>query len=421
MQVQNRIFRKVSLERLSSPEQLDMMMQVISPKGWIALMSLGGLVLVAILWGIYGSIPTKVSGKCILIQSGGLAGVTTQSGGRITEILVKVGDLVKKGDPIARLAQPELMDRLKTAQARLHELDTHQQQLRSYSAEGGYLESAYQEQERKNLESELQILKNKTRVMAERVETQQKLLQQGLITKHAFLSSRIDLSSAELELGNVKSRLKGASIRKLEGKKQKQNELNVIENQISEAQRGVDTLLLDISFSTRITTPYAGRIVEIKTDEGMLVAPGGAIVTIEPLESSGNGIEAVVYLAATDGKKVKVGMEAQIIPSTVKREEYGFIKGVVASVADYPASPEGMMKVLENQQLATDLAGGVLPIEMRAKLITEDNLSGFKWSSSVGPPIKVAAGTICKADVTVKRQRPITLAIPFLKKKMGLD
>ena len=37
------IFRKVALERLSSPEQLDQLMQVTSPKGWLALAGLGAL------------------------------------------------------------------------------------------------------------------------------------------------------------------------------------------------------------------------------------------------------------------------------------------------------------------------------------------------------------------------------------------
>ena len=38
------IFRKVALERLSSPEQLDQMVQVTNPKGWLALTGLGAIV-----------------------------------------------------------------------------------------------------------------------------------------------------------------------------------------------------------------------------------------------------------------------------------------------------------------------------------------------------------------------------------------
>ena len=77
--LQERLFRKVALERLSSPEQLDQLMRVISPLGWLALIPLLGLILMAVLWGWYGSVSTKVAGKCVLISPAGLADVTSLS------------------------------------------------------------------------------------------------------------------------------------------------------------------------------------------------------------------------------------------------------------------------------------------------------------------------------------------------------
>ena len=62
------IYRSAALERLSSPEELDSLMQVTTPKGWLALLSLGGLILVALLWGIFGRIPTKVTGSGIILE-----------------------------------------------------------------------------------------------------------------------------------------------------------------------------------------------------------------------------------------------------------------------------------------------------------------------------------------------------------------
>ena len=53
------IFRKVALERLSSPEQLDLVMQVTSPRSWIALSAVGLLLVTLVIWGILGSIPEK--------------------------------------------------------------------------------------------------------------------------------------------------------------------------------------------------------------------------------------------------------------------------------------------------------------------------------------------------------------------------
>jgi hypothetical protein len=65
---QTSIFRKESLERLSSPEQLDQLMQVVSPKSWLPLASLGLLVGLALLWSIFGRIPITAIGRGILVN-----------------------------------------------------------------------------------------------------------------------------------------------------------------------------------------------------------------------------------------------------------------------------------------------------------------------------------------------------------------
>src|SRR4028118_232067 len=62
------LFRKESLERLSSPERLDQLMQVVSPKDWLALATLGGFVFLALIWSIVGRIPVTVTGQGVLIE-----------------------------------------------------------------------------------------------------------------------------------------------------------------------------------------------------------------------------------------------------------------------------------------------------------------------------------------------------------------
>lgn len=65
---QTSIFRQESLERLSSPEQLDQLMQVIRPKSWIPLATLGSLIFAALLWGVLGRIPITASGTGLLVR-----------------------------------------------------------------------------------------------------------------------------------------------------------------------------------------------------------------------------------------------------------------------------------------------------------------------------------------------------------------
>ncbi len=80
------IFRKVSIERLSSPEQLDQLMQVTTTKSWVALCALGSLLIAALFWGFFGSIPTRVQGMGVLMRTGGVYDVVPLSSGQITEV-----------------------------------------------------------------------------------------------------------------------------------------------------------------------------------------------------------------------------------------------------------------------------------------------------------------------------------------------
>ncbi len=63
------IFRKVALDRLSSPEELDQLSRITSPRGWLALAAVAGLLLALLAWSIFATIPTFVSGEGALAAS----------------------------------------------------------------------------------------------------------------------------------------------------------------------------------------------------------------------------------------------------------------------------------------------------------------------------------------------------------------
>ena len=116
------IFRKVALDRLSSPEQLDELMEVTTTRAWAAVCALSLLVVVALAWGFMGTVPTKVQANGILIKRGGLGDVGAPTNGQITAVYVDRGDLVKEGDVVAKMAQPEMEEEVAAAEGRMEEL-----------------------------------------------------------------------------------------------------------------------------------------------------------------------------------------------------------------------------------------------------------------------------------------------------------
>lgn len=100
------IFSQQALDRLRSPEQLDTLLQVTTPVGWMAVFGIVLLVFSALVWSIFGVMAVKVNGVGMIIDSAGVVNITHSSSGRIAEIFVRQGQRVKEGDIVAKLAQP---------------------------------------------------------------------------------------------------------------------------------------------------------------------------------------------------------------------------------------------------------------------------------------------------------------------------
>lgn len=419
--IAQQIFRKVALERLSSPEQLDMLMRVISPLGWLALIPLLAMVLMAVLWGWMGEVPTKVFGRCVLINPVGLADVTSLSAGRVTQVLVRVGDTVTTDQEVARIAQPELADRIDKAESRLRELEGQGRVVRGFAGRNRDLSAQTLAQQQQNLEGQLRAAEERGRILRQRVDTQVKLLEQGLLTQQQLLQTRQELAQMALDADSIRGQIKQLALRQLETEKQGQNEIANIEGQINEARRSLDSLLASRKQMTSVLSPYAGRVVEIKAGIGSLVGQGSSLMAVEKASGAGGGLQAAIYVPASEGRKVQLKMSAQITPSTVKREEYGYMFADVTYVSDYPATGQSMMLLLQNDVLVKELMGSTPPTEIRAQLLPARNFSGYRWSSPTGPPVAVRSGTLCSAEIVVERQRPVSLVIPILKKSLGLD
>lgn len=130
---------------------------------------------------------------------------------------------------------------------------------------------------------------------------------------------------------------------------------------------------------------------------------------------------AILYVRAELGKQIEAGMEVQVTPTFIKREEYGSIKGTVAEVSDLPVNAKRIQAVLQNENLVRSFSEDKAPFEIRVILQKDpETRSGFAWTSSKGPDQTITLGTIVGARIVIKRQPPITLLVPALKKLFGV-
>ena len=415
-----RVFRAAALDRAASPEQLDHLVVITRPSDWI-LAAVVALALVAgIGWGIIGRIPTRVSGDGILVSNGGrVVDAVSAAAGRLSSVSIGVGDHVIRGQVIAQIIQTDIAQKHNEAVAVLQERErAHvvlvtrvQSELASKSRNFVKLEEA--------LNQVIKVTQQRVEYLTVDVKNLEGLLSKGYTTRKNLEDRRQELTSAQQRKEDAQNEILKLRSQKTDLETQRDRELRESEFALNEAQRQAKATAETLTQNTQVISPIEGRVVEVKISPGSVLAVGTPVIEIE---SEGSNLEAVIYIPAEQGKKVKPGMEVNIEPSTVKREEFGMMLGKVESVSDFPMTPQGMAAVLHNDNLVTRFSREGAPYAATV-VLEEDGLTttGYRWAVGEGPNVHLTSGTLARAEITTRRQRPFDLIIPLIKHLTGID
>ena len=412
------IFRKVSLDRLSSPEQLDQLLQVTRPSGWLALAALGLILAAAVVWAFIGSVATEAIGEGILIRRGGVSDLVSIGQGQVDEVLVQVGDVIEVGQVVATIRQEELVRQIEDQRERLADLEREFAQLQDYAVAQRRLRTEGIEQRRTNLRRTLQTLRRDLEILDDRLADENVLLEQGLVTRQTILATQQEINARRDDMAASQLELDGLELTRLEEQQQVDRQLEAMQGTVLDLELDIRELEAKLTQNANVTSPQAGRVLEIVVDSGDVVAPGTSILSMEVVSDE---LVAVLFVPATAGKKIAPGMEARISPSTVRREEHGFLRGEVTWVSEYPSTTRGLLRLLANEDLVARLMEEGPPIQVDVALVTDAQTpSGFAWSSSSGPDLQISSGTLATGGVITQRDRPADLVIPRLRSGLGV-
>ncbi len=141
------IFREESLERLSSPERLDLLTQIVNRRDWLPLSTLGTLVIATIVWSIFGKIPIDVTGKGLLVVPHRVVNLQSPVEGQLQQLNIKPGDCIAKDDVIATIDPFEIRQELELARKKLVQLQNQEHQANTLQNQRTDLEIKAIEQE----------------------------------------------------------------------------------------------------------------------------------------------------------------------------------------------------------------------------------------------------------------------------------
>lgn len=413
------IFRKVSLDRLSSPEQLDELMHVTGLRSWIALLALLLLLISASIWGFSGSIPTTVNGEGAIVRQGGIMNVVSRGAGILMELNVQVGDRVTANQVIGRVAQPAMMEKIKVARDSLARARQEREAFLKIHSDQAKLRVEAVERQGANDQRQIHDLEEQAKLANDQIRTADELFKRGLVTRQQTITARQNLKTIESQISTQQADLTTLAAQRSEFAAKPRESDSEVSVRITELEHNLTELEKDFDINTSIISPFTGQVIELKAYPGGTVAADTPVLSIQP---EANDLEVLAYVPSLRAKEIRKGMEAQVSPSIVKREEFGFMRAEVVHVADFPATKAALMRNFENETMVTALtsAGPVTEIEIRMQ--SDPNTpSHFVWSSAVGPPIQLSSGTLCSLQVVTQRQKPVALLMPFLKGKLGVD
>ena len=532
---QSDLFRKESLEQLSSPEKLDQLMEVISRRDWLPLCTFGTLVVLAILWSIFGKIPLNIKSKGVLVYPNRIIEVQSPVSGQLQKVNVKQGDCVKQGDILAAIEPSDIRQKLQQEQDKLARLQSQTQLANNLQDKRTDLEIFSLSQREKDLRQSIQdtnslspVLNNQEMAAIQqekestaqkfkalqtiapelrnkglnslkeqrisigkksqdfqelslsfkkRLENRRELFKEGAISLEQILEAeqdykknlqnifqleadlkQLDVKETEIEqqyLDNLSSMSKyQAELRELTLKEtqnkekylgslskseQQKTELQSLaterkkieqanletssqrKNDLQQVKYNIAQLAKQYNDNKAIKSPYSGCFLEITASQGSVLNQGVTIGAIQVNKSS-QALTTVAYFPIGNGKKITPGMKIYITPDTVHREKFGSIIGTVSEVSPFPITEEAATKLIGNSAITNDLIAKVGPvIEVHAQLKLDPSTpSGYAWSSSQGPALKVTPGTTVTAQVTIEEQTPITLVLPILRQLTGV-
>jgi HlyD family secretion protein len=405
----------------ASSEKLNERISVIPPAMRMFALSITILISAALFWAVFGSVPTRVIGSGVVLSDmQGNFAVSSVATGPVMQVLVRPGQQVKAGETIAVIEQKLLTVRIENTQSELRQLQGNLAVLKAAHAK--QIEHSNETMKRQVSAIDEQV--SKYSVIRDRlndlVTGYKSLRQKGMISENQLLAKQEQFDQIELTLADAAA--KKVLVQLVD--ETKRDDLAEIQRvkqvEIDLKQADIDRLKAELLVGTSITAPVAGVIRELRVGVGDVAAAGSVVATIG--QDADGHFQVVTLLRGDARKRVSAGMEAQVVPDSVKRAEYGSMKGSVIRVSSQDVSDEDVDRILHNRQLTKSLFDGQEALLAHVELMpTKDNTSGFEWWSGDGPPYKITAGTVAKVDIIVERVRPITLVIPALRKLLSIE
>jgi HlyD family secretion protein len=384
------LFRKAALDKLASPERLDILMQVIPPQNHLAKWTVNALITATLLWGFFGKTPERIPGQGQL-QAGGTQQIQATGEGLLSKLTVAENAVVAVDQLVAQISAVGLVQGTMAAEARYQE--AQRQAALVASTEAGQIS---------DLEAKKRVVDGQLRDRKAEMAVKQPLVERGDLAGRVLDEIRTQIEGLQSALTdlNIQIAQRRAAITSAE---------SMVKHALIELQQAKNT----VENITQVKSAIAGRITHVYKQQGDHVLKGDVLADVE-VTSGDQGLEIIAFVPASYGQRVAAGHPVQITVAGIRLEESGFLKGMVTSVSPALVSSDRVAAVTKDAKSE----GASYEVKI-APTPNPTTISGYAWSTGKGPPQKFSGAVPVTIAVEVGERTPISQLVPFLRRVFG--
>jgi HlyD family secretion protein len=411
------MFRESAMKHRTAPARLEELLPVTPPRAWISLIGFGILLSALLAWSIKGRVPERAEGHAVILRAGGVQSVIAPSAGILIGINAAPGARLQPKQVVARIGQPVLAERMRAAESALEAARAERDRAVAVRRQAAGLEAASVERQRESVLREIADYQERARLADEELQAERELFRHGIVTKLKVIAAEQKRKDIDTAINKMRAQLVQLDAQRYSIDASPAQVAADNDAKVREAERQLADVRKQLNVAEAVITPYGGQVVEVKTYPGAGIGLGAPILSLQP---DNTALEAIAYVPSTVAKDVRPGLAVELSPGNLKPEEFGYLKGTVRFVAEYPATRAALMRNFENEALVDSLSRSGPVTEVRVGLESEESTpSGFRWSTSKGPAMRITAGTLAAARIVTRTQRPISLVLPWVKAKAG--
>ena len=137
---------------------------------------------------------------------------------------------------------------------------------------------------------------------------------------------------------------------------------------------------------------------------GQAVDAGDVVASIVPQD--------YIYVPREQIGALAVGMEAQITPSYVTREEYGYVEGIISNIDENIVTENHIVKHMGTLDYVEEILPSQNCVEVTIQLsVKETGDGGYVWSNTKGEALNMKSGDRCRIRIIRQEYHPYELIL----------